>query len=113
MSSREAREPSHALVEARVVLHRARAEWIEAEVDGRIPGRQASEVAYDLDLGDFRKPLQLRAKELGVEILGRVGYASVGERVPHARRTAQLEEQRLLVAEARAGVRTCGPRVAH
>ena len=52
-----------ALVQARVVLHRARAERVEARVEIEVPLRQADVVAHDLRLGDLRQPRRLLAAE--------------------------------------------------
>ena len=43
------------LVDARVVLHRAGAERIHAEIDGVVPCGEPREVADDLDLAELRK----------------------------------------------------------
>src|SRR5215217_5526530 len=57
------------LVQLRVVLHRARAERIEALVDVEVAGRQGRVVADDLGFGNLWK-------------LGRIGAAeALGERV--------------------------------
>ena len=45
----------HKLVDARVVLHRARAQRIHAQVDGVVPRREPREVADDLDLAQLRQ----------------------------------------------------------
>ena len=45
----------HKLVHARVVLHRARAERIHAEIDRVVPSGEAREVANDLDLAQLRQ----------------------------------------------------------
>src|SRR5262249_35655692 len=52
----EAGEVDDALVHARVVLHRARAERIEARVDTERAGREMREVADEFWLGDLGKP---------------------------------------------------------
>ena len=51
----EARQPRDLLVEARVVLHRARAEREQAEVDRVILPRQARVVAHRLGLAEARQ----------------------------------------------------------
>ena len=48
----ETRQPRHLLVEPRVVLHRARAERVEAAVDRVILLRQAGEMAHHLRLAE-------------------------------------------------------------
>ena len=56
MQVAEARMGDHPLVDARVVLHRARAERVEAGVDPERPRGELGEVANELGLGDFRQP---------------------------------------------------------
>ena len=51
----EAGQPRHLLVEPRVVLHRARAERVEAAVDRVILLRQAREMPDDLRLAEARQ----------------------------------------------------------
>src|SRR6266700_3183299 len=56
----KAGQPRHLLVEPRVVLHRARAERVEAAVDRVVLLRQAGEMAHDLRLaepGEADRPL--------------------------------------------------------
>ena len=53
MRQREARRARDLFVQPRVVLHRARAERIEAGVDRDVQFRQPREVPDDVDLGDF------------------------------------------------------------
>ena len=50
MQAREARQADEPLVDARVVLHRARAERIEAVVDAEVARRELGEVAHELEL---------------------------------------------------------------
>src|SRR5689334_14412017 len=59
MKVREAGDARDALVEARVVLHRARAEWIHADVDRVVPRRHANEVAHHVDFADFRHACEI------------------------------------------------------
>src|SRR5688500_19497143 len=54
MQVREACNACDAFVETRVVLHRARTEWIHADVDRVIPRRHANEVAHNVHFADFR-----------------------------------------------------------
>src|SRR5439155_16433862 len=49
-------QPRHLLVEARVVLHRARAERVETGVDRIVLLRQPGEVADDLQLAETGEP---------------------------------------------------------
>ena len=53
MAVGDAVQPRHDFVHPRVVLHRAGAERIHAEIDGVIPGGKAREVADDFDLAHF------------------------------------------------------------
>src|SRR5512132_349558 len=64
MQMRETRDRHEPLVDARVVLHRARAERVEARVDSEVPRRQLREVSEDLRLGELRQTRRLRAAEL-------------------------------------------------
>ena len=50
------------LVDARVVLHRAGAERIEAGVDPEVPRRELGEVADQLELGNLRQARRLAAR---------------------------------------------------
>src|SRR6266550_5704156 len=51
----EPRQPDDALVHARVVLHRAGAERVEARVDPEVARRELREVADEIRLGDLRQ----------------------------------------------------------
>ena len=55
MHGREARQARDRLVHLRVVLHRARAERVEARVDAVVPLREAREVAHHVELGELGK----------------------------------------------------------
>ena len=63
----EAREPPDALVDARVVLHRAGAERVEAGVDAERAVGERRDVADDLGLGDLGQARRPRAAQLGRE----------------------------------------------
>ena len=52
------------LVEARVVLHRAGAERVEAGVEVEVAAREAVVVADDLRLGDLGQPRRLRSQQV-------------------------------------------------
>src|ERR1051326_2072798 len=56
---REPRDTRDLLVQSRVVFHRARAERVQAEINRIIPGRDASEVAHHIDLGDLGHPSEI------------------------------------------------------
>ena len=72
----EAGQRDDALVHARVVLHRAGAERVEARVDPEVAGRQLGEVADELRLRELGEPRRLGTAELGREL---------GDREPRAR----------------------------
>jgi hypothetical protein len=61
VKSREAGQTDDHLVDARVVLHRAGAEGIEAGVDAEVAGRELREVAHELRLRDLGQPRRLSA----------------------------------------------------
>ena len=61
---RVARQRRHPLVEARVVLHRARAERVEARVEVEVPPRDPVVVPDDLGLRDLGQLRRLGAEEL-------------------------------------------------
>ena len=76
-------EPGQAdqpLVDARVVLHRARAERVEAGVDAEVARAELGEVPYQLRLGQLRQPRRLGA----LQVLGD-GRARLQSRVGHRR----------------------------
>src|SRR5206468_11743282 len=64
MKVREAGQRYEPLVDPRVVLHRAGAEWIEAGVDPEVASRELGEVAEDLRLRELRQPRRLGAAQL-------------------------------------------------
>src|SRR6266849_8765034 len=53
MFARESVEPRNELIHAWIVFHRAGAEWIHAEINRVVPGREPREVANHFDLADF------------------------------------------------------------
>jgi len=60
----EAGQPDDTLVDAGVVLHRARPERVEARVDPEVAVGERGEVADDLVLGDLGEPRRRFAQEL-------------------------------------------------
>ena len=60
-----------ALVDPRVVLHRAGAERVEAGVDAEVPGRELGEVPHELELRHLGQARGLRAAELLRQLGGR------------------------------------------
>ena len=98
----EAREPGEPLVDARVVLHRAGAERVEAGVDAEGAIGQSSEVAHDLRFRELGESRGLRAPER----VGQLRDRQVGtRRAPGTTsRTRALEDQgRVLEASTRIG----------
>jgi hypothetical protein len=74
----EAGQPPGAFVDARVVLHRAGAERVEAGVDAEVAVGERGDVADELRLGDLRQPRRMGAAELGRQLRLRqsvVGHA--------------------------------------
>ena len=54
-------QPRHHFVDAGIVFHRAAAQRIHTEVDSVIPSGEASEMADDFDLADFRQQAKIFA----------------------------------------------------
>src|ERR1051326_275100 len=54
MKVSKARDARDALVQTRVVFHRARTERIHPDIDRVVPSRHANEVTHDVDFADFR-----------------------------------------------------------
>ena len=100
-------EPGDAIVDLRVVLHRARAEWVHARVHGVVQLREVRVVAHHLRLGELRQPERRRPPESRRDV-GRFGRAHVPA---VAAGPGELEEQgleggqRRLRAEVRDGLR--------
>src|SRR5262249_15071450 len=84
VEAREARERGEALVDPRVVFHRARAERIEAGIYAEVPGRDLGEVADQLELRYLGQARWLAAAEL----LGELGRGRQVVVVRQGRRTA-------------------------
>ena len=64
----QSRQPRHIFVDARVVLHGARAQRIHAVIDGIVPGRDACVVADDFDLAHLRHLAQIFAHVLAEQL---------------------------------------------
>src|SRR5260370_25469824 len=73
MLGSDAVKPGYEFIDTRVVLHRAGAQRIHAQVDGEVPRRKAREVAENFDLADFGKSFDTRAPVIGTESLGGIG----------------------------------------
>ncbi len=87
----EAGQRRDALVHARVVLHRARAQRVEARVDPEVARRERREVAQHLRLGELRQARRRRAGELGRD--GRNRQLRARHREPAASRAGLLVDQ--------------------
>ena len=91
----KARQPRDLLVEARIVLHRARAEREQAEVDRVILPRQAGVVAHGFRLAEARQVDRPRcARDRRGATRGACGTSA--KSTPVCSRAADLEQQRLL-----------------
>src|SRR5205814_7083507 len=71
VQSAEPRHGRDVFGELRVVLHRARAEWIETEVDAVVTLRQACVVADEIPLGHLGQRRRLLTRELFGDRVGR------------------------------------------
>jgi hypothetical protein len=95
MRRREPREPRHLLIDPGVVLHRARAEGIQAVLDTEIQTRESREMPRDIDLRHFglafdRPPQKLgRYRKCLLHVQGR-------QRIARLTRPGTLEDQRLV-----------------
>ena len=78
VSRGEAREACRPLVELRVVLHGAGAERVETQVDRCVPGREASEVAHHIDLGDLGQAGDVVPQSLGGQDAAWIDAGNVG-----------------------------------
>src|SRR5207247_6089029 len=79
----EAGECGEPLVDARVVLHRAGAEGVEARVDAEVACRELGEVAHEIRLRQLRQPGCFGSAKLA----GDLRYGKIRDRRP-ARATA-------------------------
>ena len=101
----EAGQHDDALVHARVVLHRAAAERVEAGVDPEVARRELGEVAHELRLGELGQARRLGAAQV-LRHLGR-GQVVVRQRRRAAARLRLLVEQ---LHQARTSCSTCASR---
>jgi hypothetical protein len=102
----DARDP---LVQARVVLHRAGAERVHAEIDVVVPRRDAREVAHHVGLGHFRQAFQVvfAAQGGGDQIVQRrLVHVERGQAVASAAGLRTLEDERLVLRDVRCGFRS-------
>ena len=103
-------ERRDALVQARVVLHRARAERVEARVEVEVAPREAHVVAHELGLGDLRQPRRLAAAQPRRDAARRAGARA--RRAAAARTRAgpaapRLEDRARALALHRRLARSC------
>src|SRR5437763_11213278 len=68
MQASETRERSEALVDPRVVLHGAGAEWIEAGVDAEVARRELREMADELELRHLGEAGRLGAAQVARDL---------------------------------------------
>ena len=96
VETREAVEAGGRLVDARVVLHRARAQRVAAAVDAVVERREAGEVAQQVDLADLGQARRSAAPErLGDELVRRdLGHARLGQRERAAAGAGLLVDRR-------------------
>src|SRR5262245_34781826 len=92
----KARQPGHLLVEARVVLHGARAERIEPGINAVVVARQAHIVAHGFRLAQARQPDRRGALQRAEARRERVRLVEID---PAYVGTSDLEDQRLLDAQ--------------
>ena len=104
---REARQPRHLLVDARVVLHGAGAERVHVLIDREVQARESREVTRDLDLGDLGPSRDLLAQERWRDRDDR-GHVERRQRVADLAPARALENERLLARLGAPGV--CGGR---
>jgi hypothetical protein len=105
----EARDARHAFVEARVVLHRAGAERVHAEVYVVVPRRDAREVAHHVHLGEFRHAFEVvPAAQLGRQKLIErcLVHVERGQHVAAPPCLRALEDKRLVLRDVRRGLRS-------
>jgi hypothetical protein len=92
----EARQARHLLVQARVVLHRARAQRIQRQVDGVVLLAQAHVVAHGFRLGQARQADRRGADQVA-QIIGWRGVRQVDAGLVPG---VQFEDQRLVLQQA-------------
>ena len=105
----QAFQPRDGLVDARVVLHGARAERIHAEVDRVVPRRQPREVANDLDFAQLGHDAQVVAAD-GVAEQGsgiHRWYVQLGETVGLLAGRGLLKDERFVLVDGGSGLARC------
>src|SRR6185503_9558088 len=94
--------PRHTFIEARIVLHRAGAQRVHANVDRVVPGRHANEVTDDINFADFGHAFKIVVTtKLGGD--SEIGFLDVerGKPVSNATRLRPLEDELLVRSEER------------
>src|SRR5690606_36959506 len=102
---RKAGQARHLLVEARIVLHRARAQRIHAAVDRVVEAGEAHIMAHGLGLGEARQVQLAIAGKAAEAIFGQVGFEQVEAGIFGI---ADFEKQRFVGQESRAGSNGAG-----
>jgi len=102
MRVRQAFTPRGNFVDARVVLHRARTERIQARIDAVVPSRDARKVANNLDLAHFGQRGRVLADRVAKQFLG-VDSRNIERRefVRLLPRRRLLEDQVFVLADVR------------
>ena len=101
MRPRQAFDARHLLVHARIVLHGAGAERIQAQIDGVVLRGEAREVADGLHFADFGKAFDFGARVCGAERGRGVDGGNIQRRqlVAALAGRAALEQQRLVLID--------------
>ena len=88
-------EPRHGFIHARVVLHRARAQRIHAQIDRVVPRRKPREVADDLDLAQLRHDAQIGTRRMcpAAFAASTAGTSSGGQPIGFLPRRRLLKDQ--------------------
>src|SRR5215207_10218164 len=96
----ETRDPCDSLVQPRVVLHRAGAERIHAEIDRVVPGRHTNEVTYHVDLAHFGHAFEIVVTtKLGGNVQRDFVDVERRQAIADAPRLRALEDELLVLAD--------------
>src|SRR4026208_1308118 len=100
----ESCNPRDFFIESRVVLHRARAQRVHAEIDRVVPGGHANEVTYHVDFADFRHAFEI---VVTTELLrdAQLNFIDSGRRqaIPDAAGLRSLEDELLVWTDMSGG----------
>src|ERR1700683_33431 len=104
MRPSESLNARHLLVNARVVFHGARAERIEAEIDGVVLGGEAREMTDGFDFADLGEIRNFGARVFGAEYGRGIDGRDIQWRqlITAFSRRAALKQQRLILIYVRA-----------